>query len=328
MAKPLSKLVRPLSKGQVTLPMEFLPLRPTAGATALREYSHDDIDRFVREDRLDPAIAAKVRVTGRPRPPLIAGWYNRRMPTPSSGKSDVVSSPPPSPKSLTLSVVFVVVGLLYCLAAAGTAWAGVIKGAVRLAGTVEPKKLPVTIDQYVCGKEKDTEDLVVGPDKGVRNALVYLQTPPTGTKLPADPPSVPMDQKGCMFAPRVVVVPAGGTVDFLNSDRLLHNLHSRGKENPPFNRTQPKGRTIPIVFRKPEILRVECDLHSWMRGWIVVADHPFYTLTNEGGEFVLKDVPPGNYTLTVWQESLGTVSKEVTVGETGAATANFQLQKK
>jgi len=57
----------------------------------------------------------------------------------------------------------------------------------------------------------------------------------------------------------------GGTVEFLNSDRLLHNLHSVGKENPPFNRTQPRGRAIPIAFAKPEIIRVDCDLHSWMR---------------------------------------------------------------
>ena len=76
-----------------------------------------------------------------------------------------------------------------------------------------------------------------------------------------------------------------GTVEFLNSDRLLHNLHSVSKDNPSFNRTQPKGRTIPIMFAKPEMVRIDCDLHSWMRGWVVVAPHPFYALTDGQGRF-------------------------------------------
>ena len=79
-----------------------------------------------------------------------------------------------------------------------------------------------------------------------------------------------MDQNGCVFIPRVVVVPAGGTVDFLNSDRLLHNIHATPKLNVSFNRTQPKDRTIPVTFAKPEIVRIDCDLHSWMVGWVVV----------------------------------------------------------
>jgi plastocyanin len=83
-----------------------------------------------------------------------------------------------------------------------------------------------------------------------------------------------------VFVPRVVVVPVGGTVEFLNSDRLLHNLHSAGTKNLTFNRTQPRGRTIPIVFKKPEIIQVGCDLHPWMRAWVVVAEHPFYAVTN------------------------------------------------
>ena len=122
-----------------------------------------------------------------------------------------------------------------------------------------------------------------------------------------------MDLKACMFVPRVVLVPVGGTVDFLNSDRLLHNLHSASKENPTFNRTQPRGRAIPIAFAKPEIIRVNCDLHSWMRAWVVVADHPFYALTNDAGEFELPNVPPGKYTLQIWQETLGITSRDVTV---------------
>src|SRR5439155_1391895 len=89
---------------------------------------------------------------------------------------------------------------------------------------------------------------------------------------------------------------------FVFSDRLLHNLHSTPNTNPPFNRTQPKGRTIAITFPHAEIVRVSCDLHSWMRGWVVVADHPFYAVTDADGQFALKGLPPGRYTMRVWQE--------------------------
>ena len=209
--------------------------------------------------------------------------------------------------------VLVLCAAISVIVAAVPAGAGVIRGIVVFTGALEQKKLPVTIDQYICGKEKQAEDLLVGAQRGVRNAVVWLQTPPPGAHWPNAPVRVEMDQKACSFVPRVVLVPVGGTVEFLNSDRLLHNLHSASKDNPTFNRTQPRGRAIPIAFAKPEIVRVDCDLHSWMRAWVVVADHPFYALTGEAGEFELPSVPPGKYTLQIWQEKLGIATREVTV---------------
>jgi plastocyanin len=209
--------------------------------------------------------------------------------------------------------------IVACLAFALPARAATIRGVVVFTGAVgEPKKVPVTIDHYICGKEKPAEDLVVGAERGVKNAVVWLQTPPPGAAWPSAPVKIEMDQKACAFVPRVVLVPAGGTVEFLNSDRLLHNLHSVSRENPSFNRTQPRGRAIPIAFAKPEIIRVNCDLHSWMRAWVVVADHPFYALSNDAGEFALPSVPPGKYTLQIWQEALGVTSREVTIGSDDA----------
>jgi len=213
--------------------------------------------------------------------------------------------------------------LLLPAAAAG----GEIQGHVVLAGEVQAaKKLPVTIDQYVCGKEKEAGDFIVSAAREVRNVVVWLQNPPPGApSAPAAPPTQ-MDQKECVFVPRVVLVPAGGTVAFLNSDRLLHNLHSAPKENNPFNRTQPTGRTIPITFAKPEILRVDCDLHSWMRGWVVVADHPFYAITDATGRFKLDNVPPGQYTLQVWHERLGRRTSTVSVVGEGPTPVSIELR--
>jgi plastocyanin len=199
--------------------------------------------------------------------------------------------------------------------------AAAIKGAVRYVGDpVEPGKLPVTVDQFVCGKDKDAEDLVVSPQRGLRNAVVLLASPPPDARWSFSTAPVFLDQKECVFIPRVILVPVGGTVEFLNSDRLLHNLHSFSRANAVFNRTQPKGRTIPITFTKPEIVRISCDLHGWMRAWVVVMEHPFHAVTGSDGELTLNDVPPGKYTLTVWHETLGTATKDVTVGERDAVT--------
>ena len=224
--------------------------------------------------------------------------------------------------------------VLLCLAAwyvmaGGTAWGGTIKGTVRFTGAAfEQKKVPVTVDHSVCGKEKDAGDIVLSPEKGIRNVVVSLQAPPPGAQRPVSLPMVQLDQEQCVFAPRVVLVPASGTLEFLNTDRLLHNLHSDSKANPTFNRTQPRGRTIPIVLKEPEIIRVDCDLHPWMRAWVVVAEHPFYSITNAQGEFTLDNVPPGAYTLQLWQESLGAMTKDVTVREEPITVVTVEMSKK
>jgi plastocyanin len=227
----------------------------------------------------------------------------------------------------TAKAVVGLLGLAIWCGAAGMAGAGTIRGSIRLAGgSVEVKKLKVTVDQTTCGTTKDAEDIVVSSDMGLRNVVVSLVTPPPVAKWSVAP-TVQMDQKQCVFVPRVVVVPLGGTVEFLNSDRLLHNLHSAGSDNPTFNRTQPKGRTIPIAFRRPEIIRIDCDLHPWMRAWVVVAEHPFYAVTNDRGEFVLENIPSGTHTIQVWHESLGVVKKDVTVSD-GVTALTVEMVRK
>ena len=224
--------------------------------------------------------------------------------------------------------------LLICLAAwfviaGSTAWGGTIKGSVRFTGAaVEQKKFPVTTDQYVCGTEIVAEDIVLSSNKGLRNAVVSLQDGPPGAKWKAPLSTVRIDQKQCMYMPHVVVVPVGGTVEFLNGDRLVHNHRSTSTANAPFNLAHPTARPIRVVFKQPEIVHVQCDFHPWMRAWVVVADHPFYAVTTDRGEFTVNNVPPGKYTLQVWQESLGTVTKGVTVGDKGITTVAVEMSQK
>jgi plastocyanin len=216
-----------------------------------------------------------------------------------------------------------------CASFNGAVSAGTIRGNVRYTGApIEKKKFPVSIDQYLCGNEKEAEDLVLSAKNGIRNAVVALHGLPPSSKSTKDLKPAKMDQIKCVFVPRVVLVPAGGTVEFLNSDRLLHNVRSDGKENSPFNRAQPHARTISIAFKSPETLRIDCDLHSWMRGWVVVTEHPFYTITNEDGQFVFENIPRGKYTLQVWQETLGRISQEVTVVGDETRTVTIDMQKK
>jgi plastocyanin len=212
------------------------------------------------------------------------------------------------------------------LASSGWALGGDLTGTVLYSGALpERPKVPVTIDQYICGKEKDADDLVLGPKRGVQNAVVWIENPGAGAKWPAQTAKVEMDQKGCVFVPRVLVVPVGGTVDFLNSDRLLHNLRSVSRQNPEFNRTQPHNRTIPITFTKPELVTITCDLHSWMKSWVVVAEHPFYAVTDAAGAYRIANVPPGKYRVRMSQEALGQTTREVVVGAQGGA-ADFDIK--
>jgi plastocyanin len=207
--------------------------------------------------------------------------------------------------------------------------AGEIQGRVVVTGDVPaPKNFPITIDQYVCGTAQVAGDLIVSGAREIRNVVVWLENPPPGAPSAPSRPVTPMDQKECVFVPRVVIVPATGTVEFLNSDRLLHNLHSVSRDNAPFNRTQPKDRKIPITFARPEIVRIDCDLHSWMRGWVVVAPHPFYALSDAQGRFKLDNVPPGQYTVRVWHERLGETSRPVTVPAAGPAALTIELRGK
>lgn len=219
-------------------------------------------------------------------------------------------------------MVFLVVGLPAALCLAGG-----LSGKIVFAGTPPPaKKVDVTIDQYACGTSKDADDLIVSPRREIANAVVSIENAPPGAAWPAAAANPTIDQRGCAFVPRIVVVATGGTVDFLNNDRLLHNIHATPKLNVSFNRTQPKDRTIPVTFQKAEIIRIDCDLHSWMRAWVVVADHPYYRVTLGDGAFAYDNLPAGRYRIHIWHERLGTATREVTVPDKGSATLNVELK--
>jgi len=211
-----------------------------------------------------------------------------------------------------------------------TAAVGTIVGTVKFQGKApERKKITVTRNKKVCGKEtKFTESLVVGTDGGVKNAVLYLIDIKRGKKFKAT--SVfQIDQRGCQFHPHVFIVPAGKSFNLINSDGILHNFRTNSTKNPILNKAQPKfKKKLKIKINKPEIIRANCDVHEWMNAWLVVAEHPYYALTDGSGAFKITDVPPGTYTIRMWHETLGQETRKVTVKVGEQTRAAFELKKK
>ncbi len=206
--------------------------------------------------------------------------------------------------------------------------AGSLSGRITYGGTPPPKKkVDVTKDKEVCGKsEIYDESLVVGPDKGLKNAVVIVQGA-KGGKFASQ--KVELDQKGCQYVPHVVVVPTTGQLDILNSDGVLHNIHTHSTGNPEINVAQPKfKKVLTEKFTKPEIIKATCDAHGWMSGWIVATDHPFVAVTDDKGNFAIKDIPPGKYTVEIWQETLGKQVKEVNIKAKEDTKLTLELAKK
>jgi plastocyanin len=221
--------------------------------------------------------------------------------------------------------IFIAVGLLLAgLHVARAADAGSVSGKVTFKGTPPPpRKVPVGTDPQVCGNEQQSEDLVVGPGNGIKYAVVRL----IGVKgAAAELKPTPVDQKGCKFTPHVVVVPKGVEFDILNEDGISHNIHSHSTANPEINKAQPGfKKKMAQKFDAAENIKLSCDVHPWMSGWIVVAGDPFVAVTDDSGSFKLANVPAGTYKLEVWQEKLGTQSKDVTVKAAADSSVSFEL---
>jgi plastocyanin len=212
-------------------------------------------------------------------------------------------------------------------ASMASAAGGTISGTVKYDGTAPaPKPVEVTKDKEVCGLHQHfQEDLIVGSDGGIANAVVIVK----GAKGDMKPGDVTFDQKGCDYVPHVLAFEAGSTVKIVNSDGILHNIHTYSTANPSFNMAQPKfKKVIEQKIEKPEVIKVTCDAHGWMHGWWVSTDTPYFAVTDDKGNYSIKDVPPGDYTVQVWQEKLGTEDQKASVKDGATATTNFTMKPK
>jgi hypothetical protein len=210
---------------------------------------------------------------------------------------------------------------------------GTIQGVVKLAGaapTIAP--IVVTKNQDYCGESITNPVYVIGKDGGLQNVEVYLKDITKGKALPTDPTTISLVNTHCMFSPRVQAATVGQQITISSEDPVLHNTHPQNSETNAtiYNIALPyKGFSVTKPLpATPELIKVKCDAHEWMRAWIWEFDHPYFATTGDDGKFTIKDVPPGTYTLVAWQEAAGEKSMPVTVTAGKTVTADFQLTPK
>lgn len=210
---------------------------------------------------------------------------------------------------------------------------GRIHGRVMLKGTPPPERPIAAVKaDGNCGRvahgTATTRNYVVGADGGLRYALARIVKAPAGAGTKPGP--VLVDQLGCMYEPYISAIPAGGTVQFRNSDPFMHNINASPKVagNKPFNISQATAGTVnDKSFDQPELsVRFVCNVHPWMIGFVHVLENPFFAVTNENGDFELPaGMPPGKYELEIIHPKGGTAKQEIEVAATKGANVVFEL---
>ena len=216
---------------------------------------------------------------------------------------------------------------------------GTISGVISYTGTPPaPKKIDTTADP-VCGQKNpnlSTDDTIVKDGK-LANTFIYIKegTVQGGKKIgeyawPTPTSEVQLDQNGCHYAPHVLGVQVNQKLKITNSDATQHNIHPTPKLNTEWNQTQPNGAPpIEKAFTRAEVLiPVKCNQHPWMKAYIGVLKHPFYSVSKDTGAYEITGVPPGTYTVVAWREG-GANGEEktmqVTVPASGSAKADFSF---
>jgi plastocyanin len=162
------------------------------------------------------------------------------------------------------------------------------------------------------GRRVLDEAVVAAQDGSLGNVFVELVGNFPDTPVPSEP--VVIDQNGCVYSPRVVGVRVGQTLQVRNSDDGLHNVHGIAGDRDAFNVSQPmKGMVNTFRPQESGILRLKCDVHTWMVAFVGVVNHPFFAVTGKDGAFVLQNVPEGSYELRAWHERFGTATSKVRV---------------
>lgn len=234
-------------------------------------------------------------------------------------------------------IIFVFLILLFCLPSVIFAYevievknGGSIEGTVMFTGTTIPKDKIHTIssDVHLCGELLPAEEYVINSDNEIKNVIVYIEDIKAGKPIPATPLIV--DNVKCAFVPHVSAgfKAKGNKFITKNSDPIFHNVHTYLKDRTMFNiGLSQQGSTVTKRIRKTGIVEITCDAHPWMRGYAYIFDHPYATVTNDNGNFVISDIPPGIYNIKAWHEALGVVKMENIKVEAGKP-GNIKLEYK
>lgn len=205
---------------------------------------------------------------------------------------------------------------------------GTIKGHIRLAGKAPGNPIirmgmDPMCSQINAGKRVVQETVVASLDGSLANVFVSLQGSFPRAPLPTEP--VTIDQRACVYSPRVVGMRLGQSLLVRNSDALLHNVHGLSAHGNGFNVSQPTAGMVQTFRPATEemMLRIKCDVHSWMTSYVGVVGHPYFAVTGSGGTFEIANVPAGTHTIQSWHERFGVLTQTVHVR--GGATATVEL---
>lgn len=205
--------------------------------------------------------------------------------------------------------------------------AGRIEGRVVAGGELPTLPAqPVFKQKEYCGSEIPDERLVANAKGELQNAIVYLTDVKAGRSPRLDQP-IKLDNHKCKFVPHVLTGTLGQTLEMHNSDPFLHDAHALLGSRTLFNVAILSGRTVRQPLLDAGLIHINCNVrHTWMHAYILVAEHPYHTVTDADGHFVLEDVPPGIWTLRVWHEMLGSVDEQVRLqpGETVTRTITLE----
>jgi hypothetical protein len=213
--------------------------------------------------------------------------------------------------------------------AAATAVHADVTGKVTLTGKAPVmKEIDMSGNKDCAAQHPDpiTEEVVVVNAKGELANVVVSVKAEDPSLLGGEVPKTPgvLDQKGCQYFPHVLAVMVGQELQIKNSDAFMHNVHSLPQINPMINFGQPNkdpGKKVDPA-KAAEVIKVKCDVHPWMGAWLVVLDHPFFSVSKADGTFAIKGLPDGDYTIKAWHEKFGETEKKVTV-KGGNGTVDF-----
>ncbi|MBI4395243.1 MAG: cytochrome c oxidase subunit II [Candidatus Omnitrophica bacterium] len=223
--------------------------------------------------------------------------------------------------------------LILALFISSPLFAGNITGKALFDGAPgENPKIDMSADPVCKSLNPQTavqERIVINPNGTLKNVFVYVKE---GISQEFPVPSAPavLDQQACTYHPRIQGMQANQKLQIINSDATLHNVHAFAKNSPEFNLGMPmKGMKLEKTFSNSEVMvKMKCDVHPWMAGYIGVLKHPFFAVTDEQGTFKIENLPPGEYTVEAWHETYGTKTQKITVADEAPQTGDFKFSSK
>ncbi len=217
----------------------------------------------------------------------------------------------------------IVIAVLMVTMTSGAGFAGTILGKVIVKGT------PQSLEGLGLGKAEATRarhSLVVSDKGALANTVVYVNHDFATVPTP-EGQSIVVDQKEETYVPHVAAAMRGARIEFMNSDRILHNVHTFLNGKSWFNRAMPLfGQRTSKRLDETGVVRVACDVHKHMQAYVRVLTNPYFATTNAGGLFVIRDVPAGKYELRVWHERLPQErAKSIEVTADGKTPVVFEI---